>query len=140
MFFPAEEGRWWRRPIEGEVPHLALLSKRSMRRYRGPIWSEDRFTSGKPVTGKVLISTTGDFLVEVRPRSGKGNMKNLHKTWDGNVSFLSVEVMAEHLGVVMGALEERMRERREIEVVAGDIDEENMGSLLSPHRRADLCR
>lgn len=119
---------------------MALLSKQSMRRYRGPIWSEDRFTSGKPVTGNVRISTTGDFLVELRLRSGKGNMQNPHKAWDGNVSLLSIEIMAEHLGVVVRALDERARDGRGMEVVAGDTDEGNMESLLSPPRRADLCR
>lgn len=119
---------------------MALLSKQSMHRYRGPIWSEDRFTSGKPAVGNVRISTTGDFLVEVSLRSGKGNMQNLPKTWDGDASSLSVEVMAEHLGVVTRALDVRTTDRREIGVAAGDTEEENMESLLSPFRRGDICR
>lgn len=41
--------------------------------YRGPIWTEDRFSSGKPVTARVLVSARGDYLVEMEARNVNKN-------------------------------------------------------------------
>ncbi|CAM9511207.1 unnamed protein product [Chrysoparadoxa australica] len=63
---PAEDSRWWRRPITGEVPYMQLMSS-NLERYRGPIWGQTCLLSGKAVHMSVKESSRGDLLIEVTP-------------------------------------------------------------------------
>lgn len=70
VVLPGERGRWWRRTIDGETPHLRLVPGDCFSTYRGPLWTEDRLTSGVAVTARVFLSARGDFLIEMEPRVG----------------------------------------------------------------------
>lgn len=133
---PAEKDRWWRRHVDSEMPHLCLISPTSTRssKYRGPLWTEARYTSGKPVTARVFASARGDFLIEIEPRSDGGagwGAENRPMLSAGTV--LQLEVRAQDLRTIF--------ER----VVAGGAEGEARNYrqrhwLTAPGRRADVCR
>ncbi|CAM9852836.1 unnamed protein product [Scytosiphon promiscuus] len=166
IILPGENGSWWRRPIDGETPHLALLGGRFYdgivsagrnacgKQHRGPIWIEERFTSGKPVTARVLVSARGDFLIEMegrdvdkRKQKPCGGVRGGHedasrapapcaprasreaKTCHGWKGVVRLEVRAHDLRVVFRALDTML-----------DQADSSMEKLLAPDHRAELCR
>lgn len=166
IVLPGEDGKWWRRPIDGDTPHLALLggsfcddvtgtpTNACGRQYRGPIWTEERYTSGKPVTARVLVSARGDFLVEMQSRDVNKRKRECNRglcagseqvsqacapcasgtnggteTDDGEQVVVRLEVRAQELRVVFRALD-----------MVQDRGDRSMESLLAPDQRAELCR
>lgn len=146
VVLPAEQKHWWRRQVYGETPHLALLSVTPADKYRGPIWTEDRYSSGKPVTARVLVSARGDFLIEIALRqSGGGDGRHV----DGRKAVFAVsmgrvirlEVMAHELRTVFRGLDKREELSRQGKSgVHGRGRQRSMECLLAPDRRAELCR
>lgn len=150
---PGERGQWWRRPVDGETPHLVLLRGESCshggstcQQYRGPIWTEERFSSGKPVTARVFVSARGDYLVEMEARDPKkqtqrrGLLEMEHKLESsgsdsvaggaGARGVLRLEVRASELRAVFRGLDKRQQLGQE-----GSLE-----SLLAPDFRVELCR
>ncbi|CAM9271234.1 unnamed protein product, partial [Discosporangium mesarthrocarpum] len=149
---PGEMGHWWRRQIDGEEPHLKLLPD-VLHKYRGPIWMEDRFTSGKAVHGSVFISSRGDFLVEISPRKAtfpsfcsgtkvgegasgdvglSGGTRGVENRFSGPP--LRVEVRGEDLRRILSSGTKTRAS------VSGGTTESICNGLLSPGKRAELCR
>lgn len=151
---PGERGQWWRRPIDGETPHLVLLrggtssggSSTACQQYRGPIWTEERFSSGKPVTAGVFVSARGDYLIEMETRDPKqqtqqrGGVGVEHKVASsasdrfagmaGARGVLRLEVRASELRALLRGLDKRHKLPQ-----AGSLE-----SLLAPDFRVELCR
>lgn len=166
IILPGENGKWWRRPIDEETPHLALLGGRFSdgvvspsrnacgKQYRGPIWTEERFTSGKPVTARVLVSARGDFLVEMEGRdintwkqgsSGGVCTAREHASQARAPCALGMSRGAEtnHGGAGVVRLEVRAQELRAVFRALNVTQERggrSMESLLAPDDRAELCR
>ncbi|CAM9653733.1 unnamed protein product [Ectocarpus fasciculatus] len=171
VILPGESGRWWRRPIDGESPHLALLSagaphsaagdsRNACQQYRGPVWTEERFSSGKAVTARVLVSARGDYLVEMEARDAKKQKQRLGSGSEEETGraaklgqshapsrapscsatsgrgVLRLEVKAQELRSVLRAVD---RERRQQQSEEGP-ERKGMENLLAPDRRAELCR
>lgn len=123
---PAEQNRWWRRQLDGETPHLLLVSENPVQKYRGPIWTEDRYTSGKHVTARVLISATRDYFVEIELKAGGG--------------VVPLQVTARNLRMLLRSLDAQNEVTDSGCMVRGAADGGRMERLLDPERRADLCR
>lgn len=139
---PGEKKRWWRRQVDGETSHLALLSKNIAQKYRGPIWTENRYTSGKPVTAKVLVSVNGDFLVEMEPRGEKGRHAGGFEGGGSTFSpgtVLRLEVTAQELRAVFRGLGEAGT-MGDGEGSADDLRGVDAGWRLAPGRRVEICR
>lgn len=142
---PAEKDRWWRSHVDGETPHLFLLSSTSLlSRFRGPVWTEVRYTSGKPVKARVLVSAQGDFLVEMEVMGADGTTR-IAAGSTGSLSpgtLLRIEVRAQDLRKIFrstawGGVESGM----ESEVGKGAASgRRQTGWLLAPGRRLELCR
>ena len=154
VILPGERGQWWRRPIDRETPHLVLLrgggprggASSACQQYRGPIWTEERFSSGKPVTARVFVSARGDYLVEMEARDPKkeaqlgGVAKVEHKLAPsgtekiageaGARGVLRLEVRASELRAVFRGLDNRQQLAQE----------RSLESLLAPAFRVELCR
>eukprot|EP00903_Cladosiphon_okamuranus_P008959 g8573.t1 len=154
VHLPGERGQWWRRPIDGETPHLVLLrggtssgsSSNASQPYRGPIWTEERFSSGKPVTAGVFVSARGDYLVQMEARDPKKQTQQRgvvgveHKfassapdkfvCMAGARGVLRLEVRASELRAVFRGLDKRQNLRQ-----AGSLE-----GLLAPDFRVELCR
>eukprot|EP00752_Nemacystus_decipiens_P007282 g6518.t1 len=150
---PGERGKWWRRPIDGEMPHLVLLrggtshggGRNTCQQYRGPIWTEERFSSGKPVTARVFVSASGDYLVEMEARDPKKQAQHQgvggvehelassgSSVFNGRTSargVLHLELRASELRVVFRGLEKRQQGQ-----------EGSLERLLAPDFRVELCR
>lgn len=144
VVLPAEQNRWWRRQIDGETPHLVLLSRNPLHKYRGPIWTEDRYTSGKPMRARVLISARGDFLIEMEPRGG-GGRKNTTGRGSGSMllteSVIRLEVTTQELWALFRDLNEEKTMKLEADkAVYGLRKQQSMECLLDPVRRMELCR
>lgn len=150
LVLPGEQNRWWRRHIDGELPHLALLFKDPALRYRGPIFTENRYSSGKFVTAKVYISAGTEFLVEMEPLRGWGEEDERCRYANrGEVAglrpsvrrpALRLEVTAKELRAVFRGLDGGLGRE---EVGGGVLDGEqqpNPETLLAPDRREELCR
>ncbi|CBN77134.1 hypothetical protein Esi_0036_0099 [Ectocarpus siliculosus] len=171
VILPGESGRWWRRPIDGEMPHLALISteaphstasngRNACQQYRGPVWTEERFSSGKAVTARVLVSARGDYLVEMEARDAKKQKRRLGSGSEEDTGraakhgqshapsrppsclatsdrgVLRLEVKDQELRSVLRAVD---RERRQQQPEEGP-ERKDMENLLAPDRRAELCR
>lgn len=152
VVLPGEQNRWWRRHVDGEIPHLALLFKDPAHRYRGPIFSENRYSSGKFVTAKVYISAGTDFLVEMEP--GRREEDEGCRNANGGEVFglkssaerraLRLEVTAKQLREVFRGLDNKgwgVVGREEAGgVLHGEQQRNYYECLLAPDRRAELCR
>lgn len=127
--------------MDGEMPHLCLISPKSTTRpskFRGPLWTEERYTSGIPVTASVFSSARGDFLVEIkRRRDGVVTFGDRGDGYSGTVltgkTVLKLEVRAHDLRVILGSIEEGGGTGRR-----GGYHAQHR--LLAPSRRAELCR
>lgn len=133
---PAEKDRWWRRHVDGEMPHLCLISPTSTRssKYRGPLWIEARYTSGHPVTARVFASARGDFLIEMEPRSdgGMGSGSKSRPMLSAG-TLLQLEVRAQDLMTIFESVVAKSAE--------GEVWHYRQRQwLLAPARRAEVCR
>lgn len=182
IVLPGENGQWWRRPVDGETPHLTLLcgeisdgsggggggcstgGSTAGQQYRGPVWTEERFSSGKPVTARVLVSARGDYLVEMEARDATRQISGSQRraaaaaaaTQAGREGCTPDVSLSPAAGDVSGGeangagargvlrLELRAPELRAVfrglDSRRGQQRERSMESLLAPDRRVELCR
>lgn len=140
MVLPAEDNRWWRRQVDGETPYLRLVSKPGASTYRGPLWTENRYTSGRPVAARVFVSAKGDFLIEMEPQGGDN--KNSDRcsgfpVWETGV--LRLQVRAQDLRCVFKGYCGQ-READAVKISAAVSEHLQKDWLLAPERRVELCR
>lgn len=142
VVLPGEHGRWWRRAIDGETPHLRLVPGDCFSTYRGPLWTEDRLTSGVAVTARVFLSARGDFLIEMEPRVGSNECDDHQRVgrsqWTTGV--LRLRVRAQRLRSIFRG--EGQLGRREMGESDGTTWDKGLCSdwCLSPGRRFEICR
>ena len=91
LCLPGEDMRWWRLPLQGEIPKCRYLSC-GRDRYRGPVYSTHRILSGKYFLTRFFLAAGGDLLIEFGPPRHSTFWRH---EYDGKI--ISVEISIDEL-------------------------------------------